>query len=234
MKQKFFTTTFFIALLSGLICTLSVAILSVLFYYSSVRAVLQDVDDRLIVAASGANLILGNSFHDRIENGKSISEDEHFKNVTNLTEFADKCGVDYVYTMIKSSEEIVFSSTSATKADLANKKYDPFYKVYNSASENVKKSFTEKSMIFEEFQDEYGNFRSVMIPFKSPGGKNYIAGADISIEAVNEKMGNVKKNIIIAVLMIIANFIVIFLAVRIVLKQKTASLPPAAGNDGKS
>lgn len=182
----------------------SLVLLLILFslgmYFSNIShsLIMQGIDDRLIAGACGANLILGETFHDGISDEKSVSYEVHLKNVKSLTALAAKCGLDYLYTMMKPGEKIVFTSTSSTAQDIEKKAFDPFFKEYNTPSENlIKVLASDDNICFEEFQDEYGNFRSVMIPLKSPSGKRYVAGADISVDSIRQKTREANVNIIV-------------------------------------
>lgn len=180
--------------------------------YNVMRGLLlQDADDRLLAAANGVKYVIGTDFHDKITDEKSVSDGEHEKNVAVLSELAAKCGVDYVYSMGKFGDKIVFTSLSATKEELEKKSYDKFFKIYNSASENVIKSFSNGETVFEEFEDEYGNFRSVIIPVKMASGAYYLLGADISISSLSSKLNSVKNGMLYNTLLISIIFVALCL-----------------------
>lgn len=177
-----------------------------LIYYSytvSKILVLKDTDDKLIAGAYGVTFALGRDFHDRIENSSSISEQEHYENILNLSEVAEKCGVDYVYTLMRSgSGEVVFTSLSVTKEEFEKKSYDKFFTVYKKPSELTLKAFGSSAMVFEEYEDEYGHFRSVIVPMKSKKGKDYVVGADISISSIAGRLDTLFKGYLIAGLLV--------------------------------
>ncbi len=55
-------------------------------------------------------------------------------------------------------------------------------------TDGVKNGFKENNSFFEEAADEYGTFRSHLATHKSDGGKIYMVGCDIKIDAINEAL----------------------------------------------
>jgi len=182
-----------------------ISILTIIYYSYNVSKilVLKDTDDKILAGAYGVTFALGREFHDRIENASSISEQEHYENILNLSEVAEKCGVDYVYTLMKNtSGEIVFTALSVTKEEFEKKNFDKFYTVYKKPSELTIKGFGSTVISFEEYEDEYGYFRSAIVPMKSKNGKDYIVGADISIPNITARLNTLLYGFIIAGLLV--------------------------------
>jgi len=204
-------------------------------YFSNIShtLIMQGVDDRLLAGAYGTNLILGEGFHDGIADEKSVSYEVHLKNVRALGDFSARCGVEYLYTMTKAGDKIVFTSTSATAQDIEKKTFDPFFKEYNTPSENLTKALaSDDSVCFEEFQDEYGNFRSVIVPFKTPSGKRFTAGADISVESIRQKTR--QANIDILIICLIVQFVGMALIYFIFSSLFGVYMKPQANSDVKT
>lgn len=189
-------------------------------YLTASGLIVQSVDDSLIAGANAVISMLGDDFHSRIENERSVSEEEHMKNVMKLSEFASKNGLVYIYSMMKSGDRFVFTSSSATREELDKKTFDKFFKPYDTTSETLIRSFNEVTTGFEEFQDEYGYFRSVIIPVKMPSGKVYLAGDDVSIAAIAEKTDRILKEIVWKMsLIFLICAIFIYLMIHLVFKR---------------
>lgn len=215
------------------ILLLAVSFIGYSGYLTASGLIIQSVDDSLIAGANAVIAILGDDFHSRIENDKSISEEEHMKNVMKLSTFASKNGLEYIYSMMKPDGRFVFTSSSATREELDKKTFDKFYKPYDTTSETLLKAFNEVTTCFEEFQDEYGYFRSVMIPVKLPSGKVYIAGADVSIAAIAEKTDRVLREIIVKMsLIFLICAVFIYLMIHLVFKR--IEIPNAPETSGTS
>ena len=89
--------------------------------YHELRNLVYDkVDQRLLGAAKGTVLLLDEDFHERAKDPGSISALEDANNINKLSQFAKVSGVEYVYTMIRSGENIFFTSSSATQEELAS------------------------------------------------------------------------------------------------------------------
>ena len=206
--------SFYIFIIFNLITVIS------LVYYSynvSKILVLKDTDDKLLAGAYGVTFALGKDFHDKIENASSVSTEEHYENVISLSEVAGKCGADYVYTLMKASNEVVFTSLSVTKEEFEKKNIDKFFTVYKKPSDLVLSSFGSNTVYFEEFEDEYGYFRSVIVPMKTKNNKEYIAGADIAMAGIDRRLDSILMSFIIAgaVIFLATSAAFVFLSKRI-------------------
>ncbi|HNY10661.1 MAG TPA: hypothetical protein PKK26_03625 [Candidatus Wallbacteria bacterium] len=216
------------------ILLLAVSFIGYSGYLTASGLIILSVDDRLIAGANAVISMLGDEFHSRIADEKSISEEEHMKNVMKLSSFASKNGLEYIYSMMKSGDRFVFTSSSATREELDKKTFDKFYKPYDTTSETLLKAFNEATVNFEEFQDEYGYFRSVMIPVKLPDGRVYLAGADISISAITEKTDRILKEIVIKMSMIfLICALFIYLIINLVFKRIEILNAPKASETAK-
>jgi len=80
---------------------------------------------------------------------------------------------------------IVFTSTSATDEELKKGTFNPFFTVYKGAATQLKQAFDKRRVSFEESHDQYGDFRSVIIPVIMPSGKVYIMVADLDIRSIH-------------------------------------------------
>ncbi len=170
----------------------SIASLIYFSYYSSKIIILKAADNILLAAAYSGAAILGDEFHDSIKDASSVSEQRHHQNVVDLTKMADKLGVDCIYTMFEgNSGEIVMTSLSTTQKDINAKSYDKFFTTYKMPGEFVSKAFGGDKTHFEEVIDEYGYFRTVVIPMKSKEGKNYLAAADTLMSDINDHLNYV-------------------------------------------
>lgn len=182
-------------------------------YYTFRLLVFKNIDDCLISAAYCTNYALGVDFHDKIENKHSISNEEHDKNVMLLSDVALKCNVDYTYTlMLNESKEVVFTALSATQDEINNKSYAKFYKVYEKPSELTLNAFNKiNEILVEEYEDEYGYFRSVLIPKVTKNGKKYLVGADILINNIKKVLNTFLINFFLfsILIFIISTFMII-------------------------
>ncbi len=172
-------------------------------YYNSKMLILKSTDNTLLAAAYCGAMSLGNDFHDSIENASSVSEQRHHQNVVDLTKIAEKFRVDCIYTMFKvSSGEIALTSISSNQKDIAAKSYYKFFTTYKTPGELISKAFSGDKIYFEEVIDEYGHFRTVVIPMKSKEGKTYLAAVDTLMSDITDHLNHILFTFIVAGLVI--------------------------------
>ncbi|HEX2865692.1 MAG TPA: methyl-accepting chemotaxis protein [Ignavibacteriales bacterium] len=142
----------------------------------------KSIDEKLIAGAYSAYYAFGNEFHDSIDSSAAVSEQQNLENTKKLSLLTNKLGLKYIYTMIETPDDSIhFTSSSATDEELEKGTYSPFFQTYSEASEAMHNTFKNKTMNFEEYTDRWGTLRSVLIPFTTPKGKTFVAGADYSI-----------------------------------------------------
>jgi len=171
-------------LVSGFGFTL-ISFYSVFSYFNEKSSLLESIDTRLRSAAIAAKYIVGDEFHEKIAANNSLSEEDHLNNILKQNSITKQLNLKYVYTMIEREGTVFFTSSSATDEELAEKSYSPFMDQYTEASEELLKCFKDKSTRFEEYSDRWGVFRSILIPYTTKSGNNYVIGADIPIDQIN-------------------------------------------------
>ncbi|MGD0819431.1 MAG: methyl-accepting chemotaxis protein [Desulfomonilia bacterium] len=164
---------------------ISTGVFSLYFYQDQKISAMRDIDNRLLASANAVRYILPEGYHIRITSDASVSSQEHLINVHKLSRYAKYAHVTYLYTMMESGGNIVFTSTSATDEELKKGTFNPFFTVYKGAATQLKQAFDKRRVSFEESHDQYGDFRSVIIPVIMPSGKVYIMVADLDIRSIH-------------------------------------------------
>ena len=164
---------------------ISTGIFSLYFYQDQKISAMRDIDNRLLASAHAVRYILPEGYHIRITSDASVSRQEHLINVHKLSQYAKYAHVTYLYTMMESGDNIVFTSTSATDEELKKGTFNPFFTVYKGATTQLKQAFDKRWVSFEESHDQYGDFRSVIVPVIMPSGKVYIMVADLDICSIH-------------------------------------------------
>jgi methyl-accepting chemotaxis protein len=190
-------------------------------YHSEKSSIMKDIDHRLLGSALAIRHILPEDYNRRVTSASSVSPDEYMKHVRELSAYAKETGVTYLYTLVKQGDKLYFTSTSATDKEFQENAIDPFFTEYADATDNMKTTFSTGRVLFEEYEDKYGNFRSVIIPVTLPDGRVYLMGADINISEVETLVAQGTKNgFIIGIILFIASMLISIL----VLKPFTASI----------
>jgi len=170
-----------------------------------------NIDNRLQSTALSIKMFLDNSFYDRAIKKDAISNSEDIKNILMLSKFVNNFDIEYIYTMIKKDNKIYFTSSSATNNEINTSNMTRYYDEYKEATKVLLNVIENGKIVYEESSDKWGTFRTIFIPLKTAKGNNYIVGADIKIDFINQKLNSFIKDIIITQLIII--FILIILGV---------------------
>ena len=152
---------------------------------------IKSIDDRLTSAVYGSYNLLTKEYHDKIFNENSILKDEYLNKLKELSKFSKNVEVAYVYSMIKRDDKVLYTSTSASDEDIEASEIDEFFDEYSDATDELKDLFNTQKITFEESSDEYGSFRSVLIPFTNKYGEVYLIGADIEMSYVDYELEKV-------------------------------------------
>jgi len=219
IKQKLLWGIFLVSLISMSIDTY-------LTYSVEKEDILKGIDASLKAAAYGVSHILPPKFHSRIKNQNSISEKEHLKNVTMLTQFALQTGLRYVYSYMKFGDRIRYISGSDDPEDIQKGTYDRFFTPYDTAPDSMRRSFADGKIRYDQYTDKYGTFRSVFIPLKTANGKVFVVGADISMRSLE---GRLRETVLRSALFEILIFLVLFLGIYAVISRTVKPLTELTG-----
>jgi|HubBroStandDraft_1064217.scaffolds.fasta_scaffold41786_2 sigma-B regulation protein RsbU (phosphoserine phosphatase) len=184
--------------------------------YRSDRANLLDgIDQKLLSCASAVTLELPDGYHDRIHDAKSIPADEYWHDLQRLSAYADRLNVTYVYTYMMFDGVIRTTASNATPKELASGSYTRFFDVYNTPSKGMLDAFATRQIQHDEYTDAFGHLRSVFIPMKTPGGRTYVAGADIAIGFIHQRLRStliqcVSIGVVMFVVVLAVTYIFIF------------------------
>jgi sigma-B regulation protein RsbU (phosphoserine phosphatase) len=216
VKQKLLWGIFLVSLIS-------ISIDTYLTYTAEKKDILEGIDASLKVAGYGVSHILPPEFHARIENQNSISEKEHFKNVTLLTHFARETGLKYVYSYMKF--EIRFDISLARRPGRYPEGHLRSFTPRHRPGFNVR-SFADGKIRYDQYTDQYGSFRSVFIPLKTANGKVFIVGADVTMSSLEDRLSEM---VLSSVLFELGVFMVLFLSVYAIISRTVKPLTELTG-----
>jgi signal transduction histidine kinase/CheY-like chemotaxis protein len=202
-------------LLPLLIYLAGVVFFTVTVSYINRNQLMNEIDEKLIHAASGARFVLPEAFHDVATSPAAISDSFHRDNIRRLTGFAGNAGLTYVYTAVVSDGKAFFTASSATEEEFSKNELPEFWEEYKEATPEFLSACMSDKPVLETTTDRWGTFRSALICFQSPGGKKYLVGADMDITFVNAK---INREIMTAV--IYSLFFLIILAPFYIIARK--------------
>lgn len=176
VRWKIFIPFFTITLLTSTLFT-------VYGYIQNTRAIVSEIDKRLLIATLTMPQLLPRGYFDRVQTPESISEDEHWDNTRRLEVFLKNVGGTYLYALHKESNRYYFVASAAT--DTA------YWVEYELPAPNIYEVQQDWKVNISTTPDpEYGLLRSVVIPFDDSSGRRFIIGADIhayEVEALKRR-----------------------------------------------
>lgn len=165
-------------------------------FYTTEKEIMEGVDSALKATAYGAYRILPKDFHEKIENKASVLKRiEEYKTILYvLNDYKEKINIKYIYSMMKFDNNIHFIFSSSEEG----LKEERIFEVYVTAPEQLKEFFLDvlsarkisdlKPKIVNYSDPEYGDVRSIFIPFETSGGKRYVIGVDVDIIDLKERV----------------------------------------------
>ncbi len=170
VRRKIFIPFFTITLLSSTIFT-------GYGFFQNNRAIVNEIDKRLLIAALTMPLLLPQDYFDRVTGPASIDEVEHWRNTGNLNLFLENVGATYLYALIKEGDHYFFVASAHLGTHYWEEYMEPAPNIYEIDQYWLPNVSTTDD-------PEFGLLRSVVIPHKNAAGQRFIIGADIEASEV--------------------------------------------------
>ena len=175
-------------LLLGVLNLIAAAAYTVVLYEVDRNAIMAGIDGRLRTAVLAVNEMATDEYHARIIGPDSIPRDEYRRLQYRLSRFAEGSGLVYVYTYMKFGDEIRTVSTSATRREIEKREEVPFFALYDTAPKALLQTFADGEVRFDEYEDEFGRFRSLYLPVTGVDARRYVVGADVDLAMVQQRL----------------------------------------------
>lgn len=158
--------------------------------------IISDYERKLETSASLIPFILGETYHDVATNEASINVDEELKINRKLGVAAKSMGASFLYTVIEHAGDFYLTSASV------DENYKPgderrFFYHYQDMPQPLINSLRNGEKTFTTSKDQTGGFRTAAIPFKSAGGRKYLACADISLVEITQRIEDVNTRAVV-------------------------------------
>lgn len=177
-------------LLLGVLNLVAAAAYTVVLYEIDRGAIMAGIDGRLTTAVLAVNEMATDEYHARIIGPDSIPRDEYRRLQYRLSRFAEGSGLVYVYTYMKFGDEIRTVSTSATRREIEKRQEVPFFALYDTAPKALLRTFADGQVRFDEYEDEFGRFRSLYLPVTGVDSRRYVVGADVDLGMVRQRLAD--------------------------------------------
>lgn len=181
------------------------------------------VDRNLMFAANTAAELADADIYDQISRGSfTVAQSDLLQlKAYNVLKSSD---VEYIYTMVKTSDDIVFVLDTPDPEEVKSNKLPTPLPSYEDPSDKLLKAFSQNGTqpIFDEYTDEWGTFRSIFIPYTTKSGQKFVAGADILLSRIQTEL---QKTLIISS---IIGFIIFIISSTIIYWLVSHILKPLA------
>ena len=194
-RRRFRLKTQLLLLLAALNLVAAIAYSAVLYEVDR-SEIMAGIDGRLTTAVLAVNEIVPDQYHARITGPGSIPREEYRRLQYRLSRFAERADLVYVYTYMKFGDEIRTVSTSATRREIEKREEVPFFALYDSAPKALLQSFADKKVRFDEYEDEFGRFRSLYLPVTGVDSRTYVVGADVDLRMVRKRLAGALRTAI--------------------------------------
>ena len=170
VRRKIFIPFFAITLLSS-------SLFTVYGFMQSTKAIVNEIDKRLLIAALTMEQLLPPGYFNRIQSADSVGPEEHVLNSSRLKAFLDNVGATYLYALYKHDGQYRFVASADPEW--------PFWTVYDDPAPNVFQIESDwRTHVSTTLDPEYGLIRSAVIPLEDAAGRRFIVGADIRASEV--------------------------------------------------
>ena len=132
-------------------------------YQHTYNEIMNAVDNKLLDAALSVQYILGETYHDNITSSAHISLENYLAKSKQLSDFAKKLKLEYVYAMILKDGQVHFTASSYTDKDIELQKITYFYDLYSEATKTNRSAFFSTEPVFEYSSDQWGNFKTIFV-----------------------------------------------------------------------
>ena len=152
------------------------------YNYAMTRAeLLKELDHRLMVGAR-ATLLLADEHVSRPNPLEVMGESAYRAMLLRMNAYIEEANLDFIYTMAEKDGVIYFTASTFSEKDAEENKITPFE--YVDASPELRECFESGEIIFEDYTDSEGYYRSAFIPARNADGKIYVAAADLKISDI--------------------------------------------------
>ncbi|PKP18744.1 MAG: hypothetical protein CVU05_12920 [Bacteroidetes bacterium HGW-Bacteroidetes-21] len=218
--MKAYTSKRFV-IISIAIYILGLFIYAFYIYKTERNEVFNNIDEDLVHAAESTEYLLPEDYHDRALNKDSISQYEYYEIVYKLSKHVENYKIKYIYSLIKSNDKLMFTSSSATKEEISTGvNFTKFWDEYTEANKDFFNVFDSQEPVFSEYTDRWGTFRSVLIRKVSPKKHVYVVGADFEINYVEGLLLSKALRTIFGGLFLLLISLPIFFAIRFFFKNR--------------
>jgi len=161
-------------------------------YTTSRRDELKEIDGTLRFIASQIKFRLPKDFHDKAIRKDAISKEEDKRNVSSLSEYVSmttaRFGVTRVYTMVLVDGKPRLTASSRTRSEMDSSLETPYFLPCEKPGQDMAGAIASNEPRCFMERDGGDLTRTIMVPERSPGGRVYLACAEMSGREIKERL----------------------------------------------
>jgi signal transduction histidine kinase len=168
-----------------------IAVVGLIFcwsYWKTKETLFANIDERLRIGAGSIPFLLPANFHDLAISANAISPEADWENIRSLTRLADAAGFKFLFTLVSLDGHIHITASSASAEELESGTQVHFFETYDEAHPKLRDAFNQNRPTYVTYTDRWGTFRAAALPRQSPGGRPYLAVAELEISYVHDKL----------------------------------------------
>lgn len=139
---------------------------------------------RLSAIVQALPVVIGNDYMGQLLGDGPFDEQRYQAMLQRLDGYAKKAGVDSIYVLTQRQGHTVFVMDSANAEEIDTGRYGKHWARYDSAPPELEQVFAQKRRAVVEYQDQFGDFRSLFLPVTGPQGTPLVLGADVSLTSI--------------------------------------------------
>ncbi|MGF1732468.1 methyl-accepting chemotaxis protein [Photobacterium kasasachensis] len=178
-----------------------ILVLSTFSYQALQNRTISSLNTELTTAAHATNKIIGDGRHDHLDKAGS-NYDDISRNLTSFTQASD---LDWAYSTVMKNGRVYYTYINQTDDEARSGRYQNWYlEEYKIVPKMLHKAFATQQVQFEEYQGEYGRYRSIFVPFRTQAGDTYVIGVDVSLSEVDAMIEGELKLVCITAVIVMA------------------------------
>ncbi|MGF1836131.1 methyl-accepting chemotaxis protein [Photobacterium sanguinicancri] len=186
------------------------------FSYQTLKAsTLAGINSELQTAAYATQQIIGADSHNQLNKDHNNYDDISRQ----LTQFTQGSELDWAYSTVMKNGRIYYTYINHSTDEARNGHYKNWYlEEYQIVPTMLREAFRTQRIQFEEYQGEFGRYRSIFIPMLNNNGETYVIGVDLALKEVDELLNKELKQVCLTAMIILALSLLAarFIATRIV------------------
>ncbi|SEH08452.1 PAS domain S-box protein [Candidatus Venteria ishoeyi] len=173
----------FVWMMVIIINTLAVSVIfaAIMAYYRSTD-VMEATDSKLLMAAEMSREILGQNYHDQIDDSSSVSEEQFSHIVERNDDLCRRLGLQYLWSVLHLEDDrLVFTSATHSDVNDVTSPSASFFETHRDPQAFAPAMGSQMKPAFSSFHNEWGTGRHVLVPRKDAQGRTYMFGASIQL-----------------------------------------------------